>query len=201
MNSSPSQLLSAKENQRLLEYLRPNRVPRIFSVLQLYKPNGHGGWQSCHKGVATIERDDTGHEYFIRLYDLSKMSQLFEQRIFIEMGYTAHTEDFAVLQGDECPLGLAFASSGEAAAFNLILNRVISKFMNRMSSLAVASTNGGGAPNLPQSNLRPVNHSLSSSHASRLRDNFRSIRKKVCILYFPLTFFTLIRSCLLTRRT
>ncbi|VDM26377.1 unnamed protein product [Hydatigera taeniaeformis] len=179
-------MLSSKENQRLLEYLRPNRVPRTFAVLQLYKSNGHGSWQLCHRGVATIERDDAEHFYYIRLYDMVNMTQLFEQRIFIEMSYTAYGE-FAILQGDDCPVGLAFVSSGEATAFNLILNRVISKFMARMNDTPVASINGGGAPNLPQSNLKPVSQSAawassSASHASRLRDNFRSLRKKVCAL-------------------
>ncbi|EUB55631.1 Neural Wiskott-Aldrich syndrome protein [Echinococcus granulosus] len=178
-----SRLLNPEENRRLRDYLRPYRVPRAFFVLQLYKPNCHGGWQRCHTGVATIERDDREHLYYIRLYDLVRMSQLFEQRIFIEMGYIAHTDKFAILQGDDCALGLAFVSPEEATVFNRVLTRVIGKFMNRMNDVAVASTNGLGAPNLPQSNLRPVNNSAAAtpssiSHTSRLRDNFRSLRKK-----------------------
>lgn len=189
-----SRLLSNEDNKRLLDYLTPTRVPRAFSVLRLYKANPRGTWQRSHVGVATIERDQTTRFYYIRLYDLGKMSQLFEQQIFIEMEYTLRALKFATFHGEECPLGLAFASSEEAEVFNRVIKQVIKKFMNRANDMTVPSMNGNAAPNLPQSNLMPVNNSAASSsvsHSSRLRNTFSSIRKKVritkcCFIYLSL---------------
>ncbi|VDD82115.1 unnamed protein product [Mesocestoides corti] len=164
-----------------MDYLSPSRIPRVVTVLQLYKPDGQGGWHRSHTGVADIERDNSTRFYYIRIYNLDKMSQLFEQRLFLEMEYTEHTSEFATLNGDEGPLGLAFAAADEAVKFKNVLARIMQKFMNKMNEIS-APMNGSGAPNLPLSNLVPVNQLLSTSanasHSSRFRSTFSSIRKK-----------------------
>ncbi len=98
------------------------------------------------------------------------------------MEYTQHSGDFATLNGDDCPLGLAFVDPSEAIQFREYLARTMKKFMNRVNEMSAMNGSSGGAPNLPQSNLKPVDQSAAASaasHSSRLRNTFSGIKKKV----------------------
>lgn len=171
----------------MLDYLLPHRVSRIITVLRIYKPDSRGNkWLRHCSGVATIERDNS--KYFIRLYDIGKMSQLFEQQIFVQMEYTQHCDAVATLKGDEYPMLLSFASSLEGKNFQHVLNRLINKFINHSNEMSRTTSGLNGnvttVLNIPQSSLKSVGLSgaaanVSASHTSRLWSTFSSVRKKV----------------------
>ena len=135
--------------------------------------------------MGTIERDNITRYYCIRVYDIDKMIQKFEQRIFLEMDFSLRSSNFATFHGDERPMGLAFVSSEEANSFQEVISRLIKKYMNNSNAITM-TTNGSVMPNLSQTNFVTVNNSVvptSAYHSTKLRDAFKSIRKKVRI--FP----------------
>lgn len=163
-------------------------MARMITVLRIYKPDSRGSqWLEHRAGVATIERDNS--KYFIRLYDIEKMSQLFEQQIFVQMEYTQHCDTIATFKGDECPILISFPSAQEGKQFQHVLNRLINRFINHTNEISRTTTTLNGnvttVLNMPQSGLKTVGLSgtaanVSASHTSRLWNTFSSVRKKVC---------------------
>nr|CDS30509.1 neural Wiskott Aldrich syndrome protein [Hymenolepis microstoma] len=181
-----SSLLTDDENQKILSYLLPHRVARIITVLRIYKPDSSGSqWLKHYAGVATIERDNL--KYYIRLYDIEKMSQLFEQQIFIQMEYTQHCSTIATFKGDECPILISFPSAEEGMEFQKALNHLINRFIKHTNEISRTTTtlNGNATTvlNMPQSGLKTVGLSgtaanVSALHTSKLWNTFSSVRKK-----------------------
>ncbi|VDO05528.1 unnamed protein product [Rodentolepis nana] len=179
-------MLTDDENQKILSYLHPHRIARIITVLRIYKPDSSGSlWLKHHAGVATIERDNS--KYYIRLYDIEKMSQLFEQQIFIQMEYTQHSSTIATFKGDECPILMSFSSAQEGTEFQKVLNNLINRFIKHTNEISRTTTtlNGNATTvlNMPQSGLKTVGLSgtaanASAVHTSKLWNTFSSVRKK-----------------------
>lgn len=126
-----------------------------------------------------------------------KMSQLFEQKIFVQMEYTQRGDSIATFKGDECPILLSFASPQEGREFQVVLNRLINKFISHTNEMSRTTTtaNGHGTTviNMPQSGLKSVGLSgaaanASASYTSRLRNTFSSVRKKVIWIYSEILF-------------
>ncbi|VDL85620.1 unnamed protein product [Schistocephalus solidus] len=110
-------LLTEDEIQRLVANLGTKCITNCAAVVCVYAPDGTGGWRQLHCGVATIEKDRSLKSYYVRVYDLEKAAQLYQQGIFLEMEYKAVMPNFHTFQGDHFPVGFAFADVEEANTF------------------------------------------------------------------------------------
>ncbi|VDK84405.1 unnamed protein product [Dibothriocephalus latus] len=128
------QLLSEDENQRLLASLGVKCVATCAAVVCVYVPDGSVSWRQIHCGVATIEKDSFRKSYFVRVYDIVKFSQLHEEAMFLEMGYTALTPNFHTFQGERSPMGLAFADVKEAKNFQNCFGSLVNRWTRKMNT-------------------------------------------------------------------
>nr|VZH96245.1 unnamed protein product [Spirometra erinaceieuropaei] len=169
-------LLTEDEKQRLVSNLGTKCIANCAAVVCVYAPDGAGGWRQLHSGVATIEKDRSLKSYYVRVYDLEKASQLYEQAIFLEMKYTTLTPNFHTFQGDRFPVGLAFADVEEANTFQESFTNLLTRW--GQTPYSETRTHSVDKPNTTDVNMMYVVERPPAEAPTKHGFRFSSFRKK-----------------------
>ncbi|XP_041130081.1 WASP actin nucleation promoting factor b [Polyodon spathula] len=157
----PSSLLSSQENDKLFNLLGRKCVSLASTVVQLCMalPNSRDRWSPQHCGVVCFVKDNPKRSYFIRLYDITEGTLIWEQEIYNQFEYNARSSFFHTFSGDDCQIGLNFASENEAEAFRVNVEQKIHQRSNRQEKRqnlppppVPADDRRGGLPPLPPPN-------------------------------------------------
>ncbi|CAH8497680.1 unnamed protein product [Heterobilharzia americana] len=117
-----SVLLTNEENVTLHSLFGAGCESLASAVVRYFKGENESNWVLKGCGVACCIKDRNYKDYFIRIYDVIRKILLLEQRLFLEMNYTEELKHFHILQSDNGPIGLAFASLEEAKYFANVIN-------------------------------------------------------------------------------
>ncbi|XP_041093067.1 wiskott-Aldrich syndrome protein homolog [Polyodon spathula] len=156
-----SSLLSNQENDRLSELLGRKCVSLVSTVVQLCMalPNSRDRWSRQHCGVVCFVKDNPKRSFFIRLYDLTEGTLIWEQELYNQFEYCARFPFFHTFSGDDCQIGLNFANENEADAFRESVEQKINQRLNRQEKKqslppppVSADDRRGGLPPLPPPN-------------------------------------------------
>ncbi|KAK1151422.1 hypothetical protein AOXY_G32648 [Acipenser oxyrinchus oxyrinchus] len=129
----PSSLLSSQENDKLFELLGRRCVSLASTVVQLCMalPNSRDHWSRQHCGVVCFVKDNPKRSYFIRLYDITEGTLIWEQELYNQFEYSARAPFFHSFSGDDCQVGLNFANENEAETFKANVEQKINQRLNR----------------------------------------------------------------------
>ncbi|KAH8860074.1 Neural Wiskott-Aldrich syndrome protein [Schistosoma japonicum] len=167
-----SVLLTDEENSVLHSLLGAGCESLASAVVRYFKGENELNWVPKGCGVACCIKDKNYKDYFIRIYDMIRKIPLFEQRLFLEMDYTEVLKHFHVLQSDDGPLGLAFASLEEAKHFAHEVN-------GRLRSIRAAAVDKSSSNPQTMSTQPIIQGGIYSLNHTKLPDQgIMSIRSK-----------------------
>ncbi|MGH0136798.1 UNVERIFIED_CONTAM: hypothetical protein FKN15_062806 [Acipenser sinensis] len=126
---------------------RPKIQSLASTVVQLCMalPDSRDRWSQQHCGVVCFVKDNPKRSYFIRLYDITEGTLIWEQELYNQFEYSARSPFFHTFSGDDCQVGLNFANENEAATFKVNVEQKINQRLNRQDRR-------GGLPPLPPPN-------------------------------------------------
>ncbi|XP_020902620.1 neural Wiskott-Aldrich syndrome protein [Exaiptasia diaphana] len=114
-----SKLLSNDENDNIFNVLGKRCQTLATAVVQLVLalPESRGRWTKKLTGVACFVKDNPKRSYFIRVFDLTACTMVWEQELYNQFKYNALYPYFHTFIADNCNAGLNFASEEEASIF------------------------------------------------------------------------------------
>ncbi|MBN3311848.1 WASP protein, partial [Atractosteus spatula] len=130
---------------------------RASAVVQLWLalPEDRARWSCVHCGVVCLVKDRGQRSFFLRLYNVKKGKQLWEQELYRPFTYSTPQPYFHTFQGDLCQAALNFADEGEAERFRAAVGRRIRRGERRGAEHGKTQ----GDPSTPQrsdpGDLRP----------------------------------------------
>ncbi|KAK1887879.1 Neural Wiskott-Aldrich syndrome protein [Dissostichus eleginoides] len=128
MNSHPparraanigSILLTPQENECLFGYLG-----RKCAV---YGADRSCCWVKKCCGVACLVKDNPQRSYYIRVFDIKEGKTMFEQELYHNFSISSSRSYFISFTGDNCQIGLNFASEEEAKRFRAAINDLLNR--------------------------------------------------------------------------
>ncbi|XP_062315564.1 WASP actin nucleation promoting factor b [Osmerus eperlanus] len=150
-------LLSAEENESVVELLGRRCVTLSTAVIQLWMalPHSSSQWSLQHTGVVCFVKDNPLRSYFVRLYDFKEGKLIWEQELYNQLTYHNPQIFFHTFAADECQVGLNFSSEQEAETFRVSVQEKLSQRANRQEKRP-ASHEKRQLPPLPPPNTSPV---------------------------------------------
>uniref|UniRef100_A0A8C8BRY9 Actin nucleation-promoting factor WASL n=1 Tax=Oncorhynchus tshawytscha TaxID=74940 RepID=A0A8C8BRY9_ONCTS len=136
MNSHPPQrrvgnigsiLLTPQENECLFNYLGRKCITLCTAVVQVYGADRSSSWVKRCCGVACLIKDNPLRSYFIRVFDIKEGKTMFEQELYNNFSINSSRSYFISFSGDNCQVGLNFASEEEAKRFRAALKDLLSR--------------------------------------------------------------------------
>ncbi|XP_012994512.3 WASP like actin nucleation promoting factor a [Esox lucius] len=136
MNNHPPQrrvgnigsiLLTPQENECLFNYLGRKCIALCSAVVQVYGADRSLSWVKRCCGVACLIKDNPLKSYFIRVFDIKEGKTMFEQELYNNFSINSSRSYFFSFAGDNCQVGLNFASEEEAKRFRAALNDLLSR--------------------------------------------------------------------------
>lgn len=120
VQNSPSHLLTPEENQKIFYALGKQCTTLATTVVQLFLTEEpyHSTWCKKACGVICFVKDCERRGYFIKLFDMDKLSWVWEQELYNPFIYKPSCTFFHVFEADTCMAGLNFADNDEAFNFN-----------------------------------------------------------------------------------
>ncbi|CAH8509019.1 unnamed protein product [Schistosoma intercalatum] len=174
-----SVLLTNEENSVLYSLFGTGCDSLASAVVRYFKGENESNWVLKGCGVVCCIKDKNYKDYFIRIYDVIRRIPLLEQRLFLEMDYTEELKCFHVLQSDDGPVGLAFASLEEAKHFAHTVNGRL----RSMRAAAIEKTSSNlhtvGSQPIVQAGIYSLNPTkLSDQGVTSIRGKTKSKGKK-----------------------
>ncbi|KAK6309217.1 hypothetical protein J4Q44_G00206800 [Coregonus suidteri] len=136
MNSHPPQrrvgnigsiLLTPQENECLFNYLGRKCITLCTAVVQVYGADRSSSWVKRCCGVACLIKDNPLRSYFIRVFDIKEGKTMFEQELYNNFSINSSRSYFISFAGDNCQVGLNFASEEEAKRFRAALKDLLGR--------------------------------------------------------------------------
>ncbi|KAF3843882.1 hypothetical protein F7725_015930 [Dissostichus mawsoni] len=136
MNSHPparraanigSILLTPQENECLFGYLGRKCASLCSSVVQVYGADRSCCWVKKCCGVACLVKDNPQRSYYIRVFDIKEGKTMFEQELYHNFSISSSRSYFISFTGDNCQIGLNFASEEEAKRFRAAINDLLNR--------------------------------------------------------------------------
>ncbi|CAB1323486.1 unnamed protein product, partial [Coregonus sp. 'balchen'] len=136
MNSHPQQrrvgnigsiFLTPQENECLFNYLGRKCITLCSAVVQVYGADRSSSWVKRCCGVACLIKDNPLRSYFIRVFDIKEGKTMFEQELYNNFSINSSRSYFISFAGDNCQVGLNFASEEEAKRFRAALNDLLGR--------------------------------------------------------------------------
>ncbi|XP_076447421.1 actin nucleation-promoting factor WAS-like [Babylonia areolata] len=156
--NSPSILLNASENDTLFNVLGRGCVTLASGVIQLYLADqpDRTRWNKRCCGVACFVKDNPKRSYFIRVFDIKKGQQIWEQELYNQFRYKTPREYFHTFEGQTCVVGMNFASEDEAFKFkNAVEGKLQERATRRREKKRQTTVHHGQPPARPVQNSRP----------------------------------------------
>ncbi|KAL2093310.1 hypothetical protein ACEWY4_010622 [Coilia grayii] len=126
-----SLLLTPQENECVFNYLGRKCITLCSAVVQVYGADRSHGWMKRCCGVACLVKDNPQRSYFIRVYDIREGKTLFEQELYNNFTTNCSRAYFISFPGDNCQVGLNFASEEEAKRFRAALGDLLNRRSRR----------------------------------------------------------------------
>ncbi|KAM8829856.1 LOW QUALITY PROTEIN: actin nucleation-promoting factor WAS-like [Synchiropus picturatus] len=149
-----SSLLSAQENDKLVELLGRRCASMATTVAQLFMalPHSPSVWSLQQTGVVCFVKDNPQRSYFIRMFDLKAGKQVWEQELYDQIVYSAPLDYFHTFAADDCQVALNFAEPREAQGFRVAVEEKIDQRINRQEKKqrTLPHHDRGSLPPLPQ---------------------------------------------------
>ncbi|VDP72044.1 unnamed protein product [Schistosoma mattheei] len=178
-----SVLLTNEENSVLYSLFGTGCDSLASAVVRYFKGENESNWVLKGCGVVCCIKDKNYKDYFIRIYDVIRRIPLLEQRLFLEMDYTEELKCFHVLQSDDGPVGLAFASLEEAKHFAHTVNGRLRSMRAAAIEKPSSNLHTVGSQPIVQAGIYSLNPTkLSDQGVTSIRGKTKSKGKKVCCL-------------------
>uniref|UniRef100_A0AAZ3RP98 Actin nucleation-promoting factor WASL n=1 Tax=Oncorhynchus tshawytscha TaxID=74940 RepID=A0AAZ3RP98_ONCTS len=120
-------LLTPQENECLFNYLGRKCNTLCSAVVQVYGADRSSSWMKRCCGVACLIKDNPLRSYFIRVFDIKEGKTMFEQELYNNFSINSSRSYFISFAGDNCQVGLNFASEEEAKRFRAALNELLGR--------------------------------------------------------------------------
>ncbi|KAI4802741.1 hypothetical protein KUCAC02_006318 [Chaenocephalus aceratus] len=120
-------LLTPQENDCLFNYLGRKCISLSSAVVQLYTSDRNSIWNKRGCGVACLVKDNPLRSYFIRVWDIKEGKMMFEQELYNNFSIYLPKPYFITFIGDNCQVGLNFASEEETKRFRGHVNELIGR--------------------------------------------------------------------------
>ncbi|KAL8569407.1 hypothetical protein ACOMHN_054122 [Nucella lapillus] len=171
--NSPSMLLHSSENDTLFNVIGRGCVTLASGVVQLYLADqpDRVRWNKRCCGVACFVKDNPKRSYFIRVYDVKKGQQIWEQELYNQFRYKTPREYFHTFEGHSCVVGLNFASEDEALKFQNAVDGKLQERATRRREKKRQGTMHGQPP------ARPPNNGQCSLECDRKRVGHWSVEE------------------------
>ncbi|XP_070192688.1 actin nucleation-promoting factor WASL-like isoform X2 [Littorina saxatilis] len=167
-SNSSSILLNDGENDTLFQILGRGCVTLASGVVQLYLADqpGRTSWNKRCCGVACFVKDNPKRSYFIRVFDIKKGQMIWEQELYNQFRYKTPREYFHIFEGQQCMVGLNFASEDEAMKFKTAVEGKLQERATRRRDKKRQNTVHGqpGAPSRPPNTRPPASPSAQSTN-------------------------------------
>ncbi|XP_033931045.1 LOW QUALITY PROTEIN: actin nucleation-promoting factor WASL-like [Pseudochaenichthys georgianus] len=151
-------LLTPQENDCLFNYLGRKCISLSSAVVQLYTSDRNSIWNKRGCGVACLVKDNPLRSYFIRVWDIKEGKMMFEQELYNNFSIYLPKPYFITFIGDNCQVGLNFASEEETKRFRGHVNELIGR-RQRKSEKRRDPPNG---PTLPMATVDIKNPEISN---------------------------------------
>ncbi|KAK5896136.1 hypothetical protein CgunFtcFv8_009769, partial [Champsocephalus gunnari] len=151
-------LLTPQENDCLFNYLGRKCISLSSAVVQLYTADRNSIWNKRGCGVACLVKDNPLRSYFIRVWDIKEGKMMFEQELYNNFSIYLPKPYFITFIGDNCQVGLNFASEEETKRFRGHVNELIGR-RQRKSEKRRDPPNG---PTLPMATVDIKNPEISN---------------------------------------
>ncbi|KAJ4924617.1 hypothetical protein JOQ06_003569 [Pogonophryne albipinna] len=93
----------------------------------LYTADRNSIWNKRGCGVACLVKDNPLRSYFIRVWDIKEGKMMFEQELYNNFSIYLPKPYFITFTGDNCQVGLNFASEEETKRFRSHVNELIGR--------------------------------------------------------------------------
>uniref|UniRef100_A0A1A7WTC7 Actin nucleation-promoting factor WASL n=2 Tax=Iconisemion striatum TaxID=60296 RepID=A0A1A7WTC7_9TELE len=176
MNSHPpsrravnvgSLLLTPQENECLFGYLGRKCATLCSAVVQVYVADRSYNWVKRGCGVACLVKDNPQRSYFIRVFDIKEGKTMFEQELYHNFISSSSRPYFISFAGDNCQIGLNFASEEEAKRFRVAIHDLLNR-RQRKTEKRGDLKNGLSLPmatvDIKNPEINNVRHHSSHSH-------------------------------------
>ncbi|KAK7486732.1 hypothetical protein BaRGS_00022016 [Batillaria attramentaria] len=159
-NNVSSMLLNGNENESLFQVLGRGCVTLATGVVQLYLAESpdRTRWNKRCCGVACFVKDNPKRSYFIRVFDIKKGQQIWEQELYNQFRYKTPRDYFHTFEAHDNVVGLNFASEDEANKFkNAVEGKLQERQLRRREKkrqptqhASMNKTPNSRPPNIPQ---------------------------------------------------
>ncbi|KPP70733.1 hypothetical protein Z043_110415 [Scleropages formosus] len=122
-----SLLLTPQENECLFGHLGRKCITLCSAVVQVFAADRSSNWVKRCCGVACLVKDNPQRSYFIRVIDIKEGKLLFEQELYNNFSINYSRSYFISFAGDNCQVGLNFASEEEAKRFRAAMADLLSR--------------------------------------------------------------------------
>lgn len=132
----PSNLLSHEENDLVFTLVGQRKQTKATAVVQMFHahPDRHS-WTKFKTGVVCFVKDNIKKSYYIRLFDLSSKSMVYEQELYNQFTYKQDRPYFHSFPGDKYMVGLNFANEREAVQFSKAVDSKVNERQEKRATM------------------------------------------------------------------